>query len=131
MICCAAPKPERATPINVIAEMLRKCRRVRCCRRSSCGCMANLSSGRRVDSRATIGASSPRRGEIGENVRWPPRPMIARSSSSLGSPAEPATLSGESSNWAQAGASGYIIKPFTGAVLEEKLNKVFKTLGML
>lgn len=32
---------------------------------------------------------------------------------------------------AQAGASGYIIKPFTGAVLEEKLNKVFKTLGML
>ncbi len=32
---------------------------------------------------------------------------------------------------AQAGASGYIVKPFTSAVLEEKLNKVFKTFGML
>ncbi|MFA7239273.1 MAG: chemotaxis response regulator CheY [Sulfuricellaceae bacterium] len=31
---------------------------------------------------------------------------------------------------AQSGASGYIVKPFTGAVLEEKLNKVFTTLGM-
>lgn len=32
---------------------------------------------------------------------------------------------------AQAGANGYIIKPFTGAVLEEKLTKVFKACGML
>ncbi len=32
---------------------------------------------------------------------------------------------------AQAGASGYIVKPFTSAVLEEKLNKVFKTFGMI
>jgi len=32
---------------------------------------------------------------------------------------------------AQAGASGYIVKPFTSAVLEEKLNKVFKAFGML
>jgi len=32
---------------------------------------------------------------------------------------------------AQAGASGYIVKPFTSAVLEEKLNKVFKLFGML
>jgi two-component system chemotaxis response regulator CheY len=31
---------------------------------------------------------------------------------------------------AQAGASGYIVKPFTSAVLEEKLNKVFKAFGM-
>jgi len=34
-------------------------------------------------------------------------------------------------NAAQAGASGYIVKPFTSVVLEEKLNKVFKTFGML
>ncbi|MBS4098494.1 MAG: chemotaxis response regulator CheY [Sulfuricella sp.] len=32
---------------------------------------------------------------------------------------------------ARAGASGYVVKPFTSAVLEEKLNKIFKTLGML
>ena len=32
---------------------------------------------------------------------------------------------------AQAGASGYIVKPFTSAILEEKLNKVFKAFGML
>ena len=32
---------------------------------------------------------------------------------------------------AQAGASGYVVKPFTSAVLEEKLNKVFKQFGML
>jgi two-component system chemotaxis response regulator CheY len=31
---------------------------------------------------------------------------------------------------AQAGASGYIVKPFTAAVLEEKLNKIFEKLGM-
>lgn len=30
---------------------------------------------------------------------------------------------------AQAGASGYVVKPFTAAVLEEKLNKVFAKLG--
>lgn len=29
---------------------------------------------------------------------------------------------------AQAGASGYIVKPFTAATLEEKLNKIFGTL---
>jgi two-component system, chemotaxis family, chemotaxis protein CheY len=31
---------------------------------------------------------------------------------------------------AQAGASGYIVKPFTAATLEEKLNKIFEKLGM-
>jgi two-component system chemotaxis response regulator CheY len=30
---------------------------------------------------------------------------------------------------AQAGASGYIVKPFTAATLEEKLNKIFQNLG--
>ena len=30
---------------------------------------------------------------------------------------------------AQAGASGYIVKPFTAATLEEKLNKIFQTNG--
>lgn len=29
---------------------------------------------------------------------------------------------------AQAGASGYVVKPFTAATLEEKLNKIFKTM---
>jgi two-component system chemotaxis response regulator CheY len=29
---------------------------------------------------------------------------------------------------AQAGASGYIVKPFTAAVLEEKLNKIFQNM---
>lgn len=32
---------------------------------------------------------------------------------------------------AQAGAHGYIVKPFTAATLSEKLNKVFEKLGML
>ena len=31
---------------------------------------------------------------------------------------------------AQAGASGYIVKPFTGATLSEKLNKIFEKLGV-
>ena len=31
---------------------------------------------------------------------------------------------------AQAGASGYIVKPFTAATLEEKLNKIFEKYGM-
>lgn len=31
---------------------------------------------------------------------------------------------------AQSGASGYIVKPFTAAVLEEKLNKIFDKFGM-
>lgn len=31
---------------------------------------------------------------------------------------------------AQSGASGYIVKPFTAAVLEEKLNKIFEKLGL-
>jgi len=31
---------------------------------------------------------------------------------------------------AQSGASGYIVKPFTAATLEEKLNKVFEKYGM-
>lgn len=31
---------------------------------------------------------------------------------------------------AQNGASGYIVKPFTAAVLEEKLNKIFQKYGM-
>lgn len=30
---------------------------------------------------------------------------------------------------AQAGASGYIVKPFTAATLEEKLNKVFEKMA--
>lgn len=30
---------------------------------------------------------------------------------------------------AKAGANGYIVKPFTAAVLDEKLNKIFKTMG--
>jgi len=30
---------------------------------------------------------------------------------------------------AQAGASGYIVKPFTAATLEEKMNKIFQNLG--
>ncbi|MEQ1720718.1 MAG: response regulator, partial [Nitrosomonas sp.] len=29
---------------------------------------------------------------------------------------------------AQAGASGYIVKPFTATVLEEKLNKIFQNM---
>jgi two-component system chemotaxis response regulator CheY len=29
---------------------------------------------------------------------------------------------------AQAGASGYVVKPFTSATLDEKLNKVFQTM---
>ncbi|HET8597158.1 MAG TPA: chemotaxis response regulator CheY [Castellaniella sp.] len=29
---------------------------------------------------------------------------------------------------AQAGASGYVVKPFTAATLEEKLNKIFEKL---
>lgn len=29
---------------------------------------------------------------------------------------------------AQAGASGYVVKPFTAAILEEKLNKVFEKM---
>ncbi len=31
---------------------------------------------------------------------------------------------------AQAGASGYIVKPFTAATLNEKLAKIFEKLGM-
>jgi two-component system chemotaxis response regulator CheY len=31
---------------------------------------------------------------------------------------------------AQNGASGYIVKPFTAATLEEKLNKIFEKYGM-
>ena len=30
---------------------------------------------------------------------------------------------------AQAGASGYVVKPFTAATLDEKLNKIFKTMS--
>ncbi len=30
---------------------------------------------------------------------------------------------------AQAGASGYVVKPFTAATLEEKLNKIFQATG--
>jgi two-component system chemotaxis response regulator CheY len=30
---------------------------------------------------------------------------------------------------AQAGASGYVVKPFTAATLEEKLNKIFGKMG--
>lgn len=31
---------------------------------------------------------------------------------------------------AQAGANGYIVKPFTASTLEEKLNKIFEKLGI-
>lgn len=31
---------------------------------------------------------------------------------------------------AQAGASNYVVKPFTAAVLEEKLNKIFEKLNV-
>jgi two-component system chemotaxis response regulator CheY len=31
---------------------------------------------------------------------------------------------------AQSGASGYIVKPFTAAVLEEKMSKIFEKYGM-
>lgn len=31
---------------------------------------------------------------------------------------------------AKAGANGYIVKPFTAATLDEKLNKIFKTMGV-
>ena len=31
---------------------------------------------------------------------------------------------------AQAGASGYIVKPFTSATLSEKLNKIFEKMGV-
>ena len=31
---------------------------------------------------------------------------------------------------AQAGASGYVVKPFTAAILEEKLNNVFEKMGL-
>jgi len=30
---------------------------------------------------------------------------------------------------AQAGANGYVVKPFTAAILEEKLGKIFEKLG--
>jgi len=30
---------------------------------------------------------------------------------------------------AQAGANGYVVKPFTAATLEEKLNKIFEKIG--
>jgi two-component system chemotaxis response regulator CheY len=30
---------------------------------------------------------------------------------------------------AQAGANGYIVKPFTAVTLEEKLGKIFEKLG--
>jgi len=30
---------------------------------------------------------------------------------------------------AQAGASGYIVKPFTAGTLSEKLNKIFEKMG--
>ncbi len=30
---------------------------------------------------------------------------------------------------AKAGANGYVVKPFTAATLDEKLNKIFKTMG--
>jgi len=30
---------------------------------------------------------------------------------------------------AKSGASGYVVKPFTAATLDEKLNKIFKTMG--
>ncbi len=31
---------------------------------------------------------------------------------------------------AQAGASGYVVKPFSAATLEEKINKIFTKLGV-
>ena len=31
---------------------------------------------------------------------------------------------------AKAGASGYVVKPFTAATLDEKLNKIFKTMNI-
>ena len=31
---------------------------------------------------------------------------------------------------ARSGASGYVVKPFTAAILEEKLNKIFEKLGI-
>ncbi|HRQ06330.1 MAG TPA: response regulator, partial [Nitrosomonas halophila] len=31
---------------------------------------------------------------------------------------------------AQAGASGYIVKPFTAATLEEKLNKILQNMAV-
>ena len=31
---------------------------------------------------------------------------------------------------AQAGASGYVVKPFTAATLQEKLNKIFDKMGV-
>ena len=31
---------------------------------------------------------------------------------------------------AQAGASGYVVKPFSAATLEEKLDRIFEKLGM-
>jgi two-component system chemotaxis response regulator CheY len=30
---------------------------------------------------------------------------------------------------AQAGANGYVVKPFTAATLEEKLNKIFEKMA--
>ena len=30
---------------------------------------------------------------------------------------------------AQAGANGYVVKPFTAATLEEKMNKIFEKMG--
>jgi len=30
---------------------------------------------------------------------------------------------------AQAGASGYVVKPFTAATLDEKLNKIFQNMA--
>jgi two-component system chemotaxis response regulator CheY len=30
---------------------------------------------------------------------------------------------------AQAGANGYVVKPFTAATLDEKLNKIFEKMG--
>ncbi len=32
---------------------------------------------------------------------------------------------------AQAGASGYVVKPFTAAILSEKLEKIFRTMEMV
>jgi two-component system chemotaxis response regulator CheY len=31
---------------------------------------------------------------------------------------------------AQAGASGYVVKPFTAATLEEKINKILQKIGV-
>ena len=31
---------------------------------------------------------------------------------------------------AQAGANGYVVKPFTAATLDEKLNKIFEKMGV-